>query len=248
LEVYCARKHLDMKLGSVWLRRLEWALLIAGLILLTVYVGVRGYGEISSRLAIRKFKSEQSLALRNSQEPVRSNTGQKIDVSLWSEQRVRDYKASLGENSDSPLALLRVPKLQLEVPVFDGTDELTLNRGAGRIIGTARLGQVGNTGIAGHRDGFFRGLKDIQTGDTLELDLSGRTETYAVTSIEITTPDDVSVLKPTPVASITLVTCYPFYFVGSAPQRFIVHASANNPDAFQNKSTNNAHLEGPKVE
>jgi sortase A len=125
------------------------------------------------------------------------------------------------------LAVLRIPKLHLEVPVFDGTDDLTLNIGAGRIIGTARLGQIGNIGIAGHRDGFFRGLKDIGPGDTMELELPDRTEHYAVSTIEITDPDDVSVLRPTPNASLTLVTCYPFYFVGSAPQRYIVHASVS---------------------
>ena len=115
--------------------------------------------------------------------------------------------------------------MRLEVPVFDGTDDLTLNRGAGRIIGTARLGEPGNTGIAGHRDGFFRGLKDIAAGDKLDLVTLGRTERYTVTAIQITTPEDVSVLGPTDTPSLTLVTCYPFYFVGSAPQRFIVRAT-----------------------
>jgi sortase A len=237
-----------MSVGKVWLRRLEKSLLVVGLILMAAYGGVVGYREIYSRLAIQKFKSEQSIDHRNAQEPVRTSTGQRIDVSLWSEQRVRDYKASLTESLDSPLAVLRIPKLQMEVPVFDGTDEVILNRGAGRIIGTAKLGQVGNTGIAGHRDGFFRGLKDIHAGDKLELDLAGRTESYSVTNIEITTPDDVSVLKPTSVASITLVTCYPFYFVGSAPQRYIVHASADSPALLQIKSTDKSHGEGLKVE
>jgi sortase A len=95
----------------------------------------------------------------------------------------------------------------------------------GRIIGTARLGEAGNTGIAGHRDGFFRGLKDIAPGDRVDLALTNQTSHYVVESIRITTPDDVSVLQPTPKASLTLVTCYPFYFVGSAPQRYIVSAS-----------------------
>ena len=123
------------------------------------------------------------------------------------------------------MAVLHIPKLNLEVPVFDGTDELTLNRGAGRIIGTARLGEVGNVGIAAHRDGFFRGLQDVGAGDTIELKLPDRTERYRVTGIQITTPENVSVLQPTVKASLTLVTCYPFYFVGSAPQRYIVHAA-----------------------
>jgi len=124
-----------------------------------------------------------------------------------------------------PSGVLSIPKLQLEVPVYDGTDDLTLNRGVGRIIGTARLGNAGNTGIAGHRDGFFRGLKDIAPGDRIDLVLPSQKSHYVVENIQITSPDDVSVLRPTPKASLTLVTCYPFYFVGSAPQRYIVIAS-----------------------
>ena len=95
----------------------------------------------------------------------------------------------------------------------------------GRIIGTARLGEAGNTGIAGHRDGFFRGLKDIAPGDTVELKLPSQVYQYVVENIQITSPDDVNVLRPKAEASLTLVTCYPFYFVGSAPQRYIVSAS-----------------------
>ena len=81
------------------------------------------------------------------------------------------------------------------------------------------------SGIAGHRDGFFRGLKDIVPGDVLELDSFGAHGTYTVDEIEIVEPKDGAVLRPRSKPSMTLVTCYPFYFVGSAPNRFIVHAS-----------------------
>ena len=109
------------------------------------------------------------------------------------------------------------------MPVFDGTDEWVLNRGVGRIIGSTRVGESGNIGIAGHRDGFFRVLKDIAVGDLMTLSSSSATTTYAVDQIEIVTPDDVSVLAPRAGPSVTLVTCYPFYHPGDAPQRFIVH-------------------------
>ena len=108
--------------------------------------------------------------------------------------------------------------------VLPGTDDATLDRGLGHIEDTALPGGVGNAGIAGHRDGFFRGLKDILPGDTIELDTLDRKEIYRVERTWIVDPSDVSVLDPTPAAAITLVTCYPFYFVGSAPQRFIVRA------------------------
>jgi LPXTG-site transpeptidase (sortase) family protein len=87
-----------------------------------------------------------------------------------------------------------------------------------------RPGTEGNVGIAGHRDGFFRALKDIAEGDAIELQTLGGRETYRVERTWIVEPEDVSVLDPTPSRSLTLVTCYPFYFVGSAPQRFIVRA------------------------
>ena len=109
--------------------------------------------------------------------------------------------------------------------MFEGTDDLVLNRGLGWIVGTARPGDTGNIGIAGHRDGFFRGLKDIAAGDTMELETQGRRATYVVDEIEIVTPEQVEVLKPRAAPAITLVTCYPFYFIGDAPRRFIVHAT-----------------------
>jgi sortase A len=119
------------------------------------------------------------------------------------------------------------------VPVFNDTDDLTLNRGVGRIVGTAQIGQPGNVGVAGHRDGFFRGLKDVGRDDIVELVLPGRTDQYVINDIQIVSPENVSVLDATPTSTLTLVTCYPFYFVGSAPQRYVVTASkqvSSQPD------------------
>ena len=89
---------------------------------------------------------------------------------------------------------------------------------------TALPGTPGNVGIAAHRDGYFRALKDIKEGDTLVLDTPVKEEQYRVEWIRITTPDDVSVIDPTPSAAVTLVGCYPFYHQGPAPKRFIVRA------------------------
>jgi sortase A len=151
-----------------------------------------------------------------------------VDFRLWSAYRITAYKQSLIEKTDMPLGILHIPKIHLEVPVFDGTDELTLDRGVGRISGTAHIGQPGNLGIAGHRDSFFRALKDIRPGDAVELELPGRTDAYVVMQIHVVKPEDTKVLEPTPTATLTLVTCYPFYFVGSAPERYIVTASMKN--------------------
>ncbi len=108
--------------------------------------------------------------------------------------------------------------------MLPGTDDRTLDRGVGHIEDTAQPGTDGNLGIAGHRDGFFRGLKDITPGDLMELDTLQGTDVYRVERTWVVSPEEVSVLDPTSTPAITLVTCYPFYFVGSAPDRFIVRA------------------------
>jgi sortase A len=148
----------------------------------------------------------------------------KVDMTLWSTTRVKLYKAGLERQPPPTLAILRIPRLELEVPVYDGTTDAVLDMAAGRIEYTALPGSVGNVGIAAHRDGFFRILKDIKEGDELVLDTPVALEQYRVEWIRITTPDDVSVIDPTPDRAVTLVGCYPFYHKGAAPQRFIVRA------------------------
>ena len=145
-------------------------------------------------------------------------------MKLWSAGRVKAYKAARMQETPPTLAILRIPRLELEVPVYDGTTDAVLDLAAGRIEETALPGTAGNVGIAAHRDGFFRVLKDIKEGDALVLDTPVATEQYRVEWIRITTPDDVSVIDPTPDPAVTLVGCFPFYHRGSAPQRFIVRA------------------------
>jgi sortase A len=146
------------------------------------------------------------------------------DQSLWNGQRIKDYEESLEIEASPALGTLTIEKLNLQVPVYNGADEFNLNRGLGRIKGTARPNEDGNLGISGHRDGFFRTLKDIQKGDEILLHTPAGVETYAVSSITIVPKHDVSVLDPTDDKTLTVVTCYPFYFVGHAPKRYIVKA------------------------
>ena len=119
-------------------------------------------------------------------------------MKLWSAVRVKAYKVALQVETPPTLAILRIPRLDLEVPVYDGTGDAVLDLAAGRIEETALPGTTGNVGIAAHRDGFFRVLKDIKEGDALVLDTPVATEQYRVEWIKITTPDDVSVIDPTP--------------------------------------------------
>jgi sortase A len=125
----------------------------------------------------------------------------------------------------SVIGRLEIPRLKLSVMVREGADEGTLRRAVGHIPGTALPGNMGNVGLAGHRDTFFRALQDIREDDTIEFQTTGGTYHYIVKSTKIVTPRDVSVLAASGGENLTLVTCYPFYYVGSAPKRFIVHAS-----------------------
>jgi len=209
-------------------RRIDQFLLITGSALLLVYACAQIRSLVLSRAAVWSFGAHQSRP--TSSQPVsQPAVPSRADFTLWSKARIKQYQAALGMKLEAPLAVLSIPKLGLEVPVFDGTDELTLNRGAGRIAGTARPGEPGNIGIAAHRDGFFRGLKDICVGDRIELDAQDGAFAYVVDNIEIVKPTEVGVLRAWPQPSLTLVTCYPFYFIGDAPERYIVHASLVAP-------------------
>lgn len=153
------------------------------------------------------------------------------DTTLWAAGRVTDYETSVVVDKRVPQALLRIPAIDLAVPLLEGIDEITLNRGVGRIPGMARkIADGGNFGIAGHRDGYFRGLKDIGVGDTIEVLTLTDTFSYRVDDISIIGKNDLSVLQQTDNQVLTLVTCYPFYFVGHAPKRYIVKAVLEQQD------------------
>ena len=119
---------------------------------------------------------------------------------------------------------LEIPRLNFSVMVLEGDDRETLARAVGHIPGTAYPWQSGNAVMAGHRDTFFRPLESVRSGDEIRMTTLRGTFDYRVTSTEIVEPTDLSVLKPTRDPSLTLVTCYPFVYVGRAPQRFIIHA------------------------
>jgi sortase A len=119
---------------------------------------------------------------------------------------------------------IEIPRLSLSVVVAEGVDTHTLGRAAGHIPGTGLPGQPGNIGISGHRDTFFRPLRNIRQDDIITLTTVVGNYQYRVVSIWIVSPSDVAVLDPSADEILTLVTCYPFYFVGPAPERFVVRA------------------------
>lgn len=223
-----------MSIGRNALRFIERGLLLLGVLLLLVFALAQLHRFVMFHAEMKRFERRQAefAEQRHQREELTGGQSQVLglyqtlnaDFSLWSAERINLYQANLGQSREA-LGVLRIPRLKLEVPVLEGTDELTLNRGVGRIAGTSRPGQGGNIGIAGHRDGFFRPLKDISTGDLIEFVTTSRTDVYAVDRVRITSPAEVSVLRPRTKASLTLVTCYPFYFAGPAPRRYIVEAS-----------------------
>ena len=160
-------------------------------------------------------------------------TQQLPDQSLWSEERVEAWEASRATAPADVVAVLAMPELGLKVPVYENASELNMDRGASLIKGTARPDEVGNVGIAGHRDGYFRVLKDAAIGDALILQTAGGERRYRVDEILIVDPLDVEVLDSSDDQRVTLVTCYPFYFVGAAPRRYILKAQLDELPSMQ---------------
>jgi sortase A len=173
-------------------------------------MGTAAYGRVMARLEVARFRAQGGAA------------------ALWDAQRIQAYERSLRVGFVPPLAVLRVPGVGIEAPVLGGTSDAAMNRGVGHIEGSALPGEDGNVGIAGHRDGFFRALKDVKVGELVELERKSgagmERDEYKVERISVVDPSDVSVVAATKDATLTLVTCYPFYFVGTAPKRFVVKA------------------------
>ncbi len=215
------------------LRIVQVVSLTLGVALVGLYVAAKIDSRLASKSAIENFKRARivdAATIRQGLAAPEPVSAEPVDTTLWSAVRIDGYQQSLFADLDLPLAVLNIPKIGLEVPVFDGTDDLTLNRGAGRIEGTALPGQPGNSGIAAHRDGFFRLLSDVELGDRIIVETIDSSSTFVIEDIRVVEPTDVWVLEPTDSPSVTLVTCYPFYFVGSAPQRYIVRAALKDTE------------------
>jgi sortase A len=143
-------------------------------------------------------------------------------IQVQKEHKVPQPKPAVKEGD--VLGRMDIPRLGVSVAVLQGTNSRMLRLGAGHIEGTPLPGDPGNSGIAGHRDTFFRELKDVRRNDEIQLQTATGLIRYQVDWVKVVAPDDTSVLTPSTEATLTLVTCYPFYFVGPAPDRFVVRA------------------------
>jgi len=142
----------------------------------------------------------------------------------WKFEQMSPASAAADLQDGDLVGRLEIPRVGISVMVLQGTEDRTLAIGAGHVPGTPIPGAQGNVAIAAHRDTFFRNLKEIQPGDNIQFSTVYRTYNYVVDSMETVNPDDTRVLETRDSSELTLITCFPFYFVGSAPKRFIVHA------------------------
>jgi sortase A len=185
-------------------RRLERLLLIVGVLSLGYFAYVVAETHLYKALENRELDAILASAPR---------TGEAIDV-----PRPRPAPGST-------IGRIEIPRLGVTSVVRAGSDARTLRLAVGHIPGTALPGETGNVGLAGHRDTFFRRLRDIRAGDEIRVVTPDETFTYRVDNTRVVKPRDTWVLNATPDPALTLVTCYPFTYVGAAPERFIVRAT-----------------------
>jgi sortase A len=183
---------------------LSFLLIAAGAALL--FMGARDY--FGARLG-------QSEAARDFERPIPDTSETRAAV-----QPATTRPLAVGDT----LAKLKIPRLGTELYVVEGDGARELRRGPGHLAGSAMPGGDGNCIIAGHRDTHFRVLKDIREGDDIVLETQTGQYLYRVKHTHIVTPDDTDSLRPTATPELNLITCYPFYYVGSAPKRFVVEA------------------------
>jgi len=181
-----------------WLERFLWIVAVAAV---SVYIGSVGESRLSQAYLDWEFTRAVEL-------PVRVAT--RTDVIPFVAQ---------------PLGRLEIPSIALSTIFIEGVDDRALRRGVGHIPGTALPGMPGSVGLSAHRDTFFRRLGEIVDGDAIRITTPDGTYEYIVESSRVVDPDERVVLRDIGRPTLTLVTCYPFYYVGPAPKRFVVHAS-----------------------
>jgi sortase A len=192
-----------------------------GFVMLAYAGGMVVYAELYQRSQSSKFEHQIAmleLAKAAADEP----RGMQAPRGVTIEEVVAE---SVDLSEGGVIGKLEIPQIGISVMVFHGVNKQTLRAGAGHVPGTPLPGADGNSAIAAHRDTFFRKLKGIRAGDRIEFLSVRGTAQYVVDSTEIVEPADTHVMESRGRPELTLISCYPFYFVGSAPHRFIVHAT-----------------------
>jgi sortase A len=206
-------------LHSSVLRFAQRLLLWLGVAVLAYAGGTAAYAGIYQQYQSWKFEHARVSAIaRNLKQEVAAPTVIKAAIA----EEIVEGAIDLREGD--LVGKLDVPRIGISVMVFQGLEKGTLIVGAGHVPGTPLPGAEGNVAIAAHRDTFFRKLEGIMAGDSIQFATVGGAYEYVVDSTEIVDPEDTQVMESRARPELTLITCYPFYFVGAAPKRFIVHA------------------------
>jgi sortase A len=200
---------------SDWKRYISPTLMVLGVLLLA-YVGSQYY---------QMHKEQQRLR------------------TVW-EQQQKAQPSTVSKAQPTPddgLIRLEIPKIDLTAIVVDGTTRKDLKNGPGRIVGTPLPGEPGNAVISAHRDTFFRHIYELKAGDEINVQRNGQTVKFSVTGKKIVDPDDLSVLKQTQDPQLTLITCYPTYYIGPAPQRLVVFSKLIPSGDDKTQAANTTH-------
>ena len=206
-------------------RRLaRWFLLTLGIACLGIYAAVFLQRELYQAYESWQFDREPHADAANASLVPEQSGGHTLPAHRMGVPARNAGRQSVRLGENALIGRLSVQRLHLTAMVREGVDNRTLRLAVGHIPSTALPGQAGNVGVAGHRDTFFRGLKDLQTKDEILFSTASGDYRYIVDSLLIVEPDNVAVLATSAGNVLTLVTCYPFSYVGNAPKRFIVRA------------------------
>lgn len=209
------------RLGALhWLERL---------LLVVAMASLGYYSYVSAETALYQAYEHRELdkLLRDGAGPpvtTPAATGATASTATATRSSAPRARRAMSVSSGSRVGRIEIPRLGVSAVVRAGVDSRTLDLAVGHIPGTAFPGEQGNVGLAGHRDTFFRRLKDIREDDEIRVVTKEGTYSYRVARTTVVDPKDVWVLDPTEQPALTLVTCFPFTYIGSAPQRFIVRA------------------------
>lgn len=205
---------------QAFLRGSRYLFFIIGILALSYCGYVLLDAKLYQAYQARRFQQE----LKASRSTVNSEPVHTLLPPLEEAKPAKAESLGLTDSGRSPLGRIEISKIGLSAMILEGIDERTLRRAVGHIPGTPLPGQPGNVALAGHRDTFFRALRNIREGDEITLETLSGLYRYRVDSTKVVDPGEMRVLDNSDDAILTLVTCYPFLFVGPAPKRFVVHA------------------------
>lgn len=224
-----------MTFASKWPRRIELTLWVVGVALLGAALGATAYRWHYQTQEERALLATRPAPARAPASAPREVQGPVMPVALAEkpEARIepvappeakREVKRAVKRAEPTAFGLIEIPRLGVRAVVREGADAKTLARAVGLVPGGAYPGETGNVVLAAHRDTFFRPLRRIRVDDRIRVVVPPATYEYRVSATRVVSPDETSLLQSRGVEELTLVTCYPFYFVGPAPERFIVTA------------------------